>query len=434
MLAGVEALVAQSLLQQTRRRAEARFVMLETIHEYARERLEAAGRGGGAAAGARGLLPGAGGGGGAATEGAGAGAWLARLEAEHDNLRAALGWAHARAAAGPPSPAGPAPLPWPELRLATALWRFWYTRGYLIEGRMRLEGTLTSAVASAAPPALRAQALYGASALVHRQGDLGRAAALAEESLALARTAGTRHGIADALNMRGNIAADQGDTAHAAACYAESLALRRALDDTKGIIGTLINLGELARVQGDNAAAAGLFEESVAMARAEGYGRLQAIAANNLGLTAHAAGGLHPGRGPVSRQPGALRERWGPLVHRRHAEQYGGGCAGAGRPRRGGAPLRAQRRPIRRDRRPRHGCHCARGARPHRAGASGDRLLSRAERGTGHTHSTLPPMPPQTRGSVKARTTTRGRRVTVPTSPLAGWTPCKKTWRWTRRV
>ena len=89
---GLSALVDHSLVQQREEGGEPRFGMLHVIREYALERLEERG-GRGAAPGARGLLPGAGRAGGAGVERAGAGAWLDRLEREHDNLRAALGWA-----------------------------------------------------------------------------------------------------------------------------------------------------------------------------------------------------------------------------------------------------------------------------------------------------------------------------------------------------
>ena len=290
VLAGIEALVEQNLVQPAEAEHEAgegRFVLLETLHEYARERLEERGevdalRQAHAAyflAQAEEAAPHL-----SAPEQA---AWLDRLEREHANLRAALGWAQTAESA--PDPALlPAQLHWAQLRMATALWRFWYTRGYLVEGRAWLENALASAQAAPAP--LRARALYGASALVNRQGGQGRAAALAGESLTLARADGNRQGIADALNMLGNIASDQGDNAQAATYYEESLAVRRELDDTRGIIGALINLGELSRAQGDTAAAAELFEVGMAMARGAGYRRLQAIAANNLGLTAYAQG------------------------------------------------------------------------------------------------------------------------------------------------
>ena len=100
VLEGVSSLVEKSLLRQEEgdtEGGEPRFVLLETLHEYARERLAARGETERFRARHAAYFPGPGRGGGAASDGAAQGAWLARLEAEHDNLRAVLRWAQERA-------------------------------------------------------------------------------------------------------------------------------------------------------------------------------------------------------------------------------------------------------------------------------------------------------------------------------------------------
>src|SRR5206468_4300698 len=98
--------------------------------------------------------------------------WLDRLDTEHDNLRAALQWSQTGVRDGSSA-----------LQLGVALWRFWYVRGYLSEGRRWLAAALDlgqdsyadSRDGHAQPPSLRARALYGAGVLARSQGDLARA-------------------------------------------------------------------------------------------------------------------------------------------------------------------------------------------------------------------------------------------------------------------
>ena len=87
--------------------------------------------------------------------------WLDRLEAEHANLRAALGWAQTQ---GPASAIG--------VRLVGALWRFWYLRGYLGEGRAAAEAALAAGGGTLAE---RAKAFYAAGGFAQEQGDYGSA-------------------------------------------------------------------------------------------------------------------------------------------------------------------------------------------------------------------------------------------------------------------
>jgi predicted ATPase/transcriptional regulator with XRE-family HTH domain len=197
--------------------------------------------------------------------------WLARLEDEHNNLRAALNWAREHRAGEQ------------GLRLAGALWRFWNTRGYHSEGRRRLDLVLTMQSMTSVSAEARARALNGAANLADNQGDYERATALNEEALALQRAAGDRRGIAASLNGLGNSAQKQGRYEEAAALHEEALALRRVLGDLGGIAASLSNLGIAMDLKGDHGRAVALFEESLALKRAIGDTWGIAASLNNLG-------------------------------------------------------------------------------------------------------------------------------------------------------
>jgi non-specific serine/threonine protein kinase len=184
--------------------------------------------------------------------------WLDRLETEHDNLRAALGWFEESRAVE----AG-----W---RLGGALWRFWSMRGYLREGRERLAALLALAgeeVSSEQGRAARAKALKAAGTLAAEQGDYAAARARYEESLAIRRELGDKLEIANLLSNLGIVARYQGNYAVARALYEESQAIRRELGDRWGIATSLNALGLLAHYQGDNAAARRFLEESLTIRR-----------------------------------------------------------------------------------------------------------------------------------------------------------------------
>ena len=163
--------------------------------------------------------------------------WLARLEAEHDNLRAALGWAIERE---PPTAIG--------IRLAGSLWRFWWMHGHYHEGRGWLEAFVEQ---GAGTEAERAKALFGAGSLATEQGDYGRAVMLLEAALAAARTAGEGTVAALALTDLGSISRQQGTYRRATELHGEALALRRENGDRRGVAVSLGNLGLAALHQGE---------------------------------------------------------------------------------------------------------------------------------------------------------------------------------------
>jgi predicted ATPase/class 3 adenylate cyclase len=270
MLHLIEALVDQSLLRQAPGSdEEPRFALLETIREYALERLESSGEAEQlrrrhalyylalAEAAEPELL------------GAEQSAWLPRLDVEHDNLQAALAWCQ--------TDAGDVEL---GLRLCDALWCYWEIRGLLQEGRRWLEGMLALAPGRTA---LRAAALTGAGGLAFNQGDYAAACALHDESLQIRRELGDRRGIAVSLGNLGNVALEQGDLGAARARYEDGLAIMRELDDTWLIATVLHNLGNVAREQGDYAVARARYEESLAIMRGVGDKRSLARSLHDLG-------------------------------------------------------------------------------------------------------------------------------------------------------
>ena len=275
ILDGLTNLVDQHLLRaEEGPDGEPRFAMLETIHAYSREQLAKSAE---AEALARrhaayfvGLAERAE----PELRGPEQQTWLGRLDRDHDNLRAVLEWSgKAGDAAG--------------VQLAGALWRFWWMRRYLSEGRRWLEAVVTI---DAAPAALRARALHGASVLARAQGDAARAQATIEECLALRRALGDPSGIASALNSLGNVAVMQRDFTRARLLYEESLALGRALGDQQGIEDALENLGTVAGLQGDFARARALIEESLSLTRASGNQQGMLFSLHNLGWLASEQG------------------------------------------------------------------------------------------------------------------------------------------------
>jgi predicted ATPase/transcriptional regulator with XRE-family HTH domain len=269
------ALADQSLLRcDTGADGLPRFSMLETIREYAGEKLAAAGLAERArrryaeyflalADTAESEL-----------NGARQERWFRLLEQEYDNLRAALEWlAEHRPADG--------------LRLAASLRQFWPMRGYLSEGRAWLEALLRDERAIGIPAAARARGLCVAGYLAYQQGDLLRAQALSQASLALSRPLGEQRCVVDALLNLGGVAYYQNDYARAAEIYAECLALYRRMDAPADVALVLKNLGLVAKDQGDFARASSYFEESLALRRELGDKRGVAQALFSLGLVAY---------------------------------------------------------------------------------------------------------------------------------------------------
>ena len=126
------------------------------------------------------------------------GEWLSRLEAEHDNLRAALALCSEEAHIADSS-----------LRICGALWRFWHVRGHFSEGRRWCAGALAQGTGSE-QTSIRAMVLSGAGTLAWRQSDFTAARALHEESLRIRGELEDQPGIASSLGNLGKYRAATG--------------------------------------------------------------------------------------------------------------------------------------------------------------------------------------------------------------------------------
>jgi predicted ATPase len=201
--------------------------------------------------------------------------WLDLLEEEHGNLRQALqGLVNRRDADS-------------ALRLAGALWRFWWIRGNWTEGRAHLAAALR--LESAEPRSLaRSKALRAKAVLARGQGDFTTAGTLLNESLAIARERSDATGTAAALFELGNIANERVDLIEARRFYEECLAIRRSLDDPLGISMTLHNLAVVAEAGQDLEETTALYKEALALHRALGNRAMEANTLNGLGSVARA--------------------------------------------------------------------------------------------------------------------------------------------------
>jgi len=180
--------------------------------------------------------------------------WFDRLEVEHDNFRAALSWTIEQ---GENETA---------LRLAAALWQFWFARGYSDEGQRWLEQALSEDGQESA--AARAKALEALAWLADVQEDMERAEAAAKEGLRLSEGAGVDGSLAASLrSVLGEVAATRGDHERAKELYEESLALYQKVGDRRFVTRVLVLLGNLSIERGDYEQAKELYEESVASAR-----------------------------------------------------------------------------------------------------------------------------------------------------------------------
>jgi predicted ATPase/DNA-binding CsgD family transcriptional regulator len=207
--------------------------------------------------------------------------WLVRLEQEHDNIRAALTWAlGANGSEGADAEIG--------ARICAGYWRFWLIRGHLSEGRRWLETALRNA--QSLPPALRARTLNAAGRLVLRQGDYTSAQAMLEESLALRRDLGDVRGEMQTLDNLGMVALYRNDLTQAQQRLEQSLAGWRSLDDKHGMANALNRLGVVLRYQGDFEQAAAYYQECLALAREQHDYFPTAAALHNLGQMAHHQG------------------------------------------------------------------------------------------------------------------------------------------------
>ena len=280
-LEGVESLLDKSLLRQEEGpNAEPRFVMLETVHEYAREKLQESGEDEEIKrAHAQYFLtlaevahP--------ELRGPDQLEWFERLEAEHDNMRAALSWALERKEVEV------------ALRLGGALWWFWLVRGHNSEGRRWLEEAL--ATEERGSPEVRAMALAGAGALALEQGDLDRTKEVCEEGLELLahearEPSEARLGL---LGYLGWVAWEREEHRQAKQLFEESLALSQRMSDTWWRASSLSKLAFVSHSRGDYERATALYEQSMDLFREQGDKQGLANCLNNLAMMVCSQGDL----------------------------------------------------------------------------------------------------------------------------------------------
>jgi predicted ATPase/transcriptional regulator with XRE-family HTH domain len=282
ILEGLATLVDQSLLRVeepfVHGTVEARFAMLETIREYALERLEASDE----------------------TEaiqqahaafylvfaeqaepeltGPAQAEWLTRLGVEHDNLRAALAWS----LGGGETATG--------LCLAGTLGRFWRMHGHPREGLSWLERAL--ALSDDDASAARAKALEEAGRLSHDRGDPDQTEALLAAALAIWRELDDRRGEARSLDELGNVAHDRGDFGRAVTLHEQALGLAREIGDRRGAGRALNNLAMVALYQQDDERAQHLYNEALSALREVGDAYGINVVLTNLGIVAIRRGDL----------------------------------------------------------------------------------------------------------------------------------------------
>jgi predicted ATPase/DNA-binding CsgD family transcriptional regulator len=275
-LDGVARLVDKSVLRQEEQAdSEPRLLMLETIREYALERLAESGEAEAlrrqhvayflklAEESEPKMLS------------AVQATWYRRLEVEHDNLRAALRWTleNGEAEIG--------------LRLAGALYGFWRSCNHLREGRSWLEQVLAQPGAQE-HTAARAKALLSAGTMAFLHGDFPAARHLLEESITIGREVGPagRRTLALALAILGHVILVQGDPTTARELAREGLRLFQEVGEAWGIALALFYLGKGAVELGDLATARSLLEESAALFQASGDRQRLALPVDMLGMVA----------------------------------------------------------------------------------------------------------------------------------------------------
>jgi predicted ATPase/class 3 adenylate cyclase len=278
---GVSSLLDKSLLRQEEGpNGEPRFVMLETVHEYAREKL-------GQSAEAEEIKrahaqyfltlaeeakP--------ELKGSNQLEWLERLEAEHDNMRAALTWALGRNEVEV------------ALRLGGDLSWFWSVRGYYSEGRRWLEEAL--AIDGRGSPEVRAMALAGAGVLAFDQGELDRAKEACEEGLELLAHEGreAREAKLNLLALLGWVAWQREELGQAQQLFEEELALSREMSGTWWLANSLQGLATVSHTRRDSERATELYEESMNLFREHGDKHSLAYCMNNLAMVVCSQGDL----------------------------------------------------------------------------------------------------------------------------------------------
>jgi len=261
-----------------------RYRLLETVRQYAQERLVAAGEGGDARtrhlafylALAEQARPG--------LAGPDQRAWLAQLDLERENLLSAHAWCdHAQGGAE----AG--------LRLAFAIKPYWLHRGLLAVGYQVTTEALARTGAQLRSPA-RCSGLANAGQLGFYLGRYAEAQRLLEQSLEIAREIGDNRRIAAVLQPLGMVCLGRGDVAAARRHLTEALAMARELGNKRELAAALIALGQLHRMEGELDAAEPIYDDALTIARELGDRDVIAIGLLNLAMVSIGRGAKAPAR------------------------------------------------------------------------------------------------------------------------------------------
>jgi predicted ATPase/DNA-binding SARP family transcriptional activator len=206
--------------------------------------------------------------------------WLERLEREHNNLRAALTWglAHGQIEAA--------------ARLGGALWRFWWRRDYLREGREWLGQLLHGMSENGVEPTSHAGVLKGLAALAHRQGDFEEAQHYYQQELTMRRALGSTPELVAAMSNLAATWSQQGRYGEAEGLLEACVVLDREQSDSYGLAHDLGSLGLSKLRQGFYAEAHGLLSESLALHRQHEDTFSVALTLANLGSAAHGLGDI----------------------------------------------------------------------------------------------------------------------------------------------
>jgi predicted ATPase/DNA-binding CsgD family transcriptional regulator len=287
-LDGVESLVSKSLLRlEDDRDGRAWYSMLETVREFAFERLDASDERPAVRRRhalfymrlAEDIEP--------RLYGAEQIVLLRRLEREHANFRMALDWCEAQGYAEP------------SLRLALGLWMFWSMHGHVAEGSARLEALMRRFPARGPGDRrllLHAQVRDAAGRLAGLEGDIARGRAWLDEALALMELLEDTTGILNALNGLAFLANQQGDFDSARTYFERELAVAQAVGGPLRIANALYHLANLAHDQQDDARARALFEQCAEIYAQHGDPRSLGFACLALGRLEHDAGDLEGAR------------------------------------------------------------------------------------------------------------------------------------------
>jgi predicted ATPase/DNA-binding winged helix-turn-helix (wHTH) protein len=301
LVEGMSSLVDKNLLQRVDRDgAETRFAMLETIREYALERLMHSGEQTTVRRAHAAYCLVLAEEGNAELSAADRAGWLAQCDGEMDNFRFALDWLFETR-----------DVEW-GLRLCVALFRFWDMREHLAEGRARLETILSLAGAGHAKERARVSHFLGA--LMTAQGDFPAASRFLEQSLSLYDELGDQWGIAASLNALAISARDRGDYSFAQSNFERSLACWRMLPDRLAVARCLHNLANVVKVRGDYARAQAALREATDIFEELGDRSGAAWSINQRADIAREQGDLASARGLYERALSVFREagdRWG---------------------------------------------------------------------------------------------------------------------------